>query len=39
MSQRTRYWTMHWLRAVLWPLPALTIFRAGRAALNRMRHR
>ena len=37
-SPRARYWTMHWLRVVLWPLPVLTIVRAGRATRNRMRH-
>ena len=39
MSARTRYWTMHWPRVVLWPLPVLTFFKAGRAAANVMRGR
>jgi len=24
MSPNTRYWTLHWLRALLWPLPVLS---------------
>jgi hypothetical protein len=34
MSPRTRYWIIHWLRVVLWPLPVVTLFRgpAGPAA-------
>ena len=24
MSSNARYWTLHWIRAVLWPLPVLT---------------
>lgn len=27
MSPRTRYWTIHWLRVALWPLPVLTLVR------------
>jgi hypothetical protein len=30
MKDRTRYWILHWLRVVLWPLPVLTIVRALR---------
>jgi hypothetical protein len=25
MKPRTRYWTIHWLRVVLWPLPVMTL--------------
>jgi hypothetical protein len=32
MSPNARYWSLHWLRVLLWPLPVLTIVRAGRAA-------
>ena len=39
MSANTRYWTLHWLRVVLWPLPVLTLVRAGRGALHRVRRR
>jgi hypothetical protein len=34
MSPRTRYWTLHWLRVALWPLPVLTLFRVARATAN-----
>ena len=34
MSPNTRYWTLHWLRVALCPLPVLTLFRAGRGALH-----
>lgn len=34
MNPRSRYWTIHWLRVVLWPLPVVTFFKAGRTALN-----
>jgi hypothetical protein len=34
MSRRTRYWTLHWLRVTLWPLPVLTLFRVARATAN-----
>jgi hypothetical protein len=34
MSQNARYWALHWLRVALWPLPVLTLFRAGRSALH-----
>jgi len=37
MSPNARYWTLHWLRVTLWPLPVLTLFRAGRGALKLMR--
>ena len=37
MSPNARYWTLHWLRVLLWPLPVLTLFRAGRGALNLVR--
>jgi hypothetical protein len=38
MSRRTSYWILHCIRVVLWPLPVLTFFKAGRAAVNVMRH-
>ena len=38
MSSNARYWILHWIRVVLWPLPVLTLFRVGRGALNLMRH-
>jgi hypothetical protein len=31
MKPRTRYWILHWLRVVLWPLLVLTLVRAWRA--------
>jgi hypothetical protein len=34
-----RYWTLHWLRVLLWPLPVLTLARAGRAAVSAMHRR
>jgi hypothetical protein len=37
MSPNARYWTLHWLRVALWPLPVLTLFHSGRAALKVMR--
>jgi hypothetical protein len=37
MSPNARYWTLHWLRALLWPLPILTLVRAGRGAINAAR--
>jgi len=37
MSPNARYWTLHWIRVVLWPLPVLTLVRAGRGALDRVR--
>jgi hypothetical protein len=37
MNPRTRYWTLHWLRVALWPLPVLTLLRAGRATANGVR--
>jgi hypothetical protein len=37
MNQRTRYWTLHWVRAAFWPLPVLAAFKATRAAVNAMR--
>src|SRR5262245_53206589 len=37
MSPNARYRTLHWIRVALWPVPVLTLFRAGRAALNLMR--
>jgi hypothetical protein len=39
MNPRARYWTLHWVRVALWPLPVLTLLRAGRAAVNAVRHR
>jgi hypothetical protein len=38
MTPRSRYWTIHWLRVALWPLPVVTLFKAGRTALNAVRH-
>jgi hypothetical protein len=42
-SRRThvsaRYWTLHWLRVLLWPLPVLSLMRAGRAAATAVRRR
>jgi len=29
MSTNTRYWTLHWLRALLWPLPVVSLVRVG----------
>jgi hypothetical protein len=37
MSPKFRYWTLHWIRVVLWPLPVLTLVRAGRGALSFVR--
>jgi len=37
MNANTRYWTLHWLRVLLWPLPVLSLFRVGRAAVNAIR--
>ena len=37
MRSNARYWTLHWLRVALWPLPVLTLFRAGRGALKQIR--
>ena len=34
MTANARYWTLHWIRAVLWPLPVLTVVRACRGALR-----
>ena len=39
MTSTARYWTLHWLRVVLWPLPMLTLLRAGRAACTLLRGR
>ena len=39
MSPHTRYWTLHWFRVALWPLPVLTLFRVARGALNLVRRR
>jgi hypothetical protein len=39
MTTRTRYWTLHWVRVVLWPLPVLTLFRLGRATVSTIRPR
>jgi len=36
MKSRTRYWTLHWIRVLLWPLPVRTAFRAWRAAQGRL---
>jgi hypothetical protein len=37
MTARPRYWTLHWVRVVLWPLPVLTLLRVGRATVNAAR--
>ena len=37
MNPNARYWTLHWLRVALWPLPVLTLFRAGRRTLSLLR--
>jgi hypothetical protein len=34
MQVRTRYWILHWVRVVLWPLPVLTFVRAWRATIR-----
>jgi hypothetical protein len=34
MTPNARYWTLHWIRVVLWPLPVLTLIRVGRGARN-----
>ena len=39
MSLSTRYWTLHWLRVLLWPAPVLSLFRAGRWAMSSIRRR
>jgi len=39
MSPSTRYWTLHWLRVLLWPAPVLSLFRAGRWAMSAIRRR
>jgi hypothetical protein len=31
MNARARYWTLHWIRALLFPLPVLTVVRAWSA--------
>jgi hypothetical protein len=30
MTASARYWTLHWIRVVLWPFPVLTLVRAAR---------
>jgi hypothetical protein len=37
MSSSARYWTLHWVRAALWPLPVLTLVRAGRRIIDGVR--
>ena len=39
MSPSTHYWTLHWLRVLLWPAPILSLFRAGRWAMSAIRRR
>ena len=39
MSLGARYWTLHWLRVLLWPLPVLSLFRTGRGVVNAIRRR
>jgi hypothetical protein len=36
-TMSARYGTLHWIRVVLWPLPVLTLLKAGRAAMKAMR--
>jgi hypothetical protein len=37
MNANARYWTLHWVRVLLWPLPILSLVRAGRAAASAIR--
>jgi hypothetical protein len=37
MTPRARYWTLHWVRVALWPLPVLTLFRAACATVQAAR--
>ena len=37
MSPNARYWTLHWLRVLLWPLPVLSLFRTGRRTVGKLR--
>jgi len=37
MTRRAHYWTLHWLRVVLWPLPVLSLFRSGHWAVSAIR--
>jgi hypothetical protein len=30
MSPRARYWTLHWIRVALWPLPILSLVKVWR---------
>jgi hypothetical protein len=39
MNASARYWTLHWVRVLLWPLPVLSLVRAGRAATSAVRRR
>ena len=39
MSPSTHYWTLHWLRVLLWPVPVLSLIRAGRWAVSAIRRR
>ena len=39
MSPSTRYWTLHWLRVLLWPVPVLSLFQAGRWAMSAIHRR
>ena len=37
MGPNARYWTLHWLRVLLWPLPVLSSLQAGRRAVSALR--
>jgi len=39
MSPTARYWTLHWLRVLLWPLPVLSLLRVGRSTAGTIRSR
>jgi hypothetical protein len=39
MNANARYWTLHWVRVLLWPLPVLTLLRTARAAASAVRRR
>jgi hypothetical protein len=38
VKRRTRYRILHWVRAVLWPLPVLTLVRAWRGTIRSPSH-
>jgi len=39
MNPRAHYSIVHWLRVLLWPLPVLSVVRAGRWAVGTLYHR